>query len=122
MVWTGFYIHNQFRNRETSPTTEYWQRFLKAIPLGLMTLGIFCLLGITLYFNLSYLGYGARNEIEWGWDVCRGHTKLLVAPWAAMWPGVAILVFQIPIILWIYGSWYAHVKLRRMKKVVLQEL
>jgi peptide/nickel transport system permease protein len=122
MVWAGFYIHNQFRNGEIGSTTEYWQRFLKAIPMGLMTLGIFCVLGMTLYFNLSYLGYGVRNEIEWGLDVNRGHTKLLVAPWAAMWPGVAILVFEIPLILWTYGSWYAHVKLQRIRRVILQEI
>jgi ABC-type dipeptide/oligopeptide/nickel transport system permease subunit len=42
--------------------------------------------------GLAFLGYGARNEIEWGWDVNRGQTKLLIAPWAALWPGVAIML------------------------------
>jgi ABC-type dipeptide/oligopeptide/nickel transport system permease component/ABC-type antimicrobial peptide transport system permease subunit len=122
MAWAGFYIHNQMRQEENEAPTDYWQRLLKAIHLGLVALGIVSLIGIMLYFTLSFLGYGARNEIEWGWDVNRGQTKLLVAPWAAMWPGAAILIFELPFILWIYGSWYAHVKLHNMKQVSMQEI
>jgi peptide/nickel transport system permease protein len=42
--------------------------------------------------GLAYLGYGARNEIEWGLDVNHGQAKLLVAPWAALWPGFAVML------------------------------
>ena len=42
--------------------------------------------------GLAYLGYGARNQIEWGNDVNLGQAKLLVAPWAALWPGVAVML------------------------------
>jgi peptide/nickel transport system permease protein len=122
MEWAGFYIHNQFRNGETGSTIEYWQRFLKAIPMGLTALGIFCVLGMTLYFNLSYLGYEARYMIEWGGDVRVGQWKLESEPWGAIWPGVAILVFEIPLILWIYGSWKTHVKIQHIKRVILQEI
>jgi ABC-type dipeptide/oligopeptide/nickel transport system permease subunit len=90
--------------------------------MGLTALGIICLIGITLYFSISFLGYGTRNQVEWGRDVNVGHNKLFFAPWASMWPGVAILFFEIPFILWIYGSWYAHVNLSRIKKGIVQEI
>ncbi|MHA1870821.1 MAG: ABC transporter permease, partial [Promethearchaeota archaeon] len=40
--------------------------------------------------GLSFLGFGAQG-VEWGNDIAQNKTKLLNAPWAALWPGFGIV-------------------------------
>ncbi|MFX0138877.1 MAG: ABC transporter permease, partial [Candidatus Hodarchaeota archaeon] len=44
------------------------------------------------FAGLAFLGYSDPTLIEWGRDIdiARGH--LINAPWAAMWPGLMILI------------------------------
>jgi len=42
--------------------------------------------------GLSFLGYGDATLIEWGNDIAVGGEYLYPAPWAAIWPGVMILI------------------------------
>ena len=42
--------------------------------------------------GLGFLGFGDPSLIEWGNDISIAQPYLYNAPWAALWPGVAILV------------------------------
>jgi len=42
--------------------------------------------------GLSFLGFGAENMIEWGEDVASNKSRLINAPWAAIWPGIGIII------------------------------
>jgi len=42
--------------------------------------------------GLSFLGYGDSTLIEWGNDIAKGRYHLYDAPWAALWPGVMIVI------------------------------
>jgi peptide/nickel transport system permease protein len=39
---------------------------------------------------LSFLGFGSEM-VEWGSDIATNKSKLINAPWCAMWPGVGIV-------------------------------
>lgn len=41
--------------------------------------------------GLSFLGFSDPTLIEWGNDVSSARLKLYESPWAAVWPGMAIL-------------------------------
>ncbi len=49
--------------------------------------------GVILSFaGLAFLGYSDPHLIEWGRDIDIGRGHLVNAPWAALWPGLMILV------------------------------
>ena len=49
--------------------------------------------GVILSFaGLAFLGYSDPTLIEWGRDIDIGRGHLVNAPWAALWPGIMILV------------------------------
>ena len=49
--------------------------------------------------GLSYIGYGAEDQIEWGHDVNFNRGKLLYAWWSAIFPGLAIMLTVLGFIL-----------------------
>ncbi|MFX0080245.1 MAG: ABC transporter permease [Candidatus Hodarchaeota archaeon] len=49
--------------------------------------------GVILSFaGLAFLGYSDPRLIEWGRDIDIGRGHLVNAPWAALWPGIMILI------------------------------
>ena len=49
--------------------------------------------GVILSFaGLAFLGYSDPTLIEWGRDIDIGRGHLINAPWAALWPGIMILI------------------------------
>jgi len=42
--------------------------------------------------GLSFLGYSDWRLIEWGNDISNATDRLYTAPWAAVWPGIMILI------------------------------
>jgi peptide/nickel transport system permease protein len=42
--------------------------------------------------GLAFLGFGAEGVIEWGRDVSENKEALIYAPWAAIWPGLGIII------------------------------
>ena len=42
--------------------------------------------------GLAFLGFGAEGIIEWGRDVAGNKQALIYAPWAAIWPGIGIII------------------------------
>jgi peptide/nickel transport system permease protein len=49
--------------------------------------------GVILSFaGLAFLGYSDPTLIEWGRDIDIGRGHLVNAPWAALWPGIMILI------------------------------
>jgi peptide/nickel transport system permease protein len=42
--------------------------------------------------GLAFLGFGAEGYIEWGRDVSDNKKALIYAPWAAIWPGLGIII------------------------------
>ena len=42
--------------------------------------------------GLAFLGFNDPNLIEWGNDIAQARMFLYNAPWAALWPGVMILI------------------------------
>ena len=42
--------------------------------------------------GLAFLGFGAEGYIEWGKDVSDNKRALIYAPWAAIWPGLGIII------------------------------
>ncbi|MFX1345637.1 MAG: ABC transporter permease [Promethearchaeota archaeon] len=49
--------------------------------------------GVILSFaGLAFLGYSDPRLIEWGRDIDIGRGHLINAPWAALWPGIMILI------------------------------
>ena len=42
--------------------------------------------------GLSFLGFSDYRLIEWGNDIAGGRLYMYLAPWAALWPGIMILL------------------------------
>jgi peptide/nickel transport system permease protein len=42
--------------------------------------------------GLAFLGFGAEGVIEWGRDISENKQALIYAPWAAIWPGLGIII------------------------------
>lgn len=49
--------------------------------------------------ELSYLGIGAQNLIEWGNDINFTRNLLYLAPWASLWHGFMILITVLGVML-----------------------
>jgi ABC-type dipeptide/oligopeptide/nickel transport system permease subunit len=42
--------------------------------------------------SLAFLGFAQENVVEWGADVNNNKSSLVDAPWAAIWPGIGVVV------------------------------
>ncbi|MBN2155340.1 MAG: ABC transporter permease [Candidatus Lokiarchaeota archaeon] len=42
--------------------------------------------------SLAFLGFSQTDAVEWGFDVNANKSALINAPWAAIWPGIGIVI------------------------------